>query len=153
MRSITFAAVTLLLGCSSATQPDETRVLGAIAGYNQDDPRIEIVPGTASVTVRVTTYGNGCYGEGPTEVDVRGREAVILPYDYTAPPGTPCFDILNSFSHEAIVRFDGPGAARILVRGIDGSTASARNPRGDTITVERVVCSNCSNPGNLIHPG
>lgn len=123
----------LLLACSSAaTSPDEVRVLGAIAGYNADDPRIDIVTAPGSATVRVTTYGGGCHTKGETEVLLRRREAVITPYDYTAPAGTICTLQLVWFSHETTIDFESSGPARIVVRGAD------HRQRG-TITVERAV--------------
>ena len=131
----------LVVACSTVAEPDRVRVLGAIAGYNNDDPRIEVVPGAdRSVTVRVTTYGDGCYTEGETEVLVQGASALVTPYDYTAPPGTACTRILRSFAHEAVVHFAaGTDTARVVVRGVDRRQASAANPNGDTIRVERVV--------------
>ena len=127
-----FLSVLLLACASSATGPDEVRVLGAIAGYNTDDPRIEIVAAPGSATVRVTTYGGGCHSKGETEVVLRRREAVITPYDYTAPPGTICTLQLLSFSHETTIDFDSSGPVRIVIRGADH-----RHRR--TITVERSV--------------
>ena len=134
MRSISIALSTLLLGCSSPlTEPDDGRVLGAIAGYNTDDPRIEIMTTPGSATVKVTTYGAGCHSKGETEVQLRGREAMITPYDYVVtPPGMGCTRQLLSFVHEATIKLGVSGPARILVRGVD-------DRRGETITVERTV--------------
>lgn len=135
MRSITIVLSTLLLGCSSPlTESDDGRVLGAIAGYHKDDPQIEIMTAPGSATVKVTTYGGGCHSKGETEVQLRGREAVVTPYDYlVAPPGTACTLQLISFVHEATINFGTTGPAQILVRGVD------RRRRGETITVERTV--------------
>lgn len=133
MRLTSCVLLALLTACSSsATSPDDVRVLGAIAGYNSNDPQIDIVTAPGSATVRVTTYGGGCHSKGDTEVLVRGREAVIIPYDYSAQPGTVCTLQLVSFAHEATIAFGTSGPARILIRGADD-----RNRR--TITVERSV--------------
>ncbi len=146
MRGALLAFSALLLGCAAigtetddGTRPDAVRVMGEIKGYNNDDPRIEIVPGTRSALVRVTTYGGGCHSRGDTEVRVDGMVATVTPYDYTAPPGTVCTQPLISFIHEANISFPSSGTALIRVRGIDRSTRSAQNMIGDTITVERSV--------------
>jgi hypothetical protein len=44
LRRLRFFLAIALFGCSTTTEPDRVQVLGAIAGYNFDDPRIEIVP-------------------------------------------------------------------------------------------------------------
>ena len=133
MRSAALVLFTLLLGCSSSiTEPDDGRVLGAIAGYNHDDPRIEIMTVPGSATVKVTTYGGGCHRKGETEIQVRGREEMVTPYDYAGPRGAICTLQLVSFVHEATVAFGTSGSARILVRGAD-------HRRGETITLERTV--------------
>lgn len=140
MRLITLALLAAALGCSSTTEPDQIQVLGTIMGFNQDDPRIEVTADGRVVTVRVTTYGNGCYSQGVTKTSVDGLEATITPLDRTVAPSSnvACRSILLSFTHEAELHFDASGTARILVRGLDASTASAGN-RGATVTVERTV--------------
>jgi hypothetical protein len=62
-----------------------------------------------------------------------------VPYDYTAPPGTPCTRQLVSFEHRATIEFDRSGTATIRVRGIDRRTKSAQNMSGTAIVVERQV--------------
>ena len=117
----TAIATALLAGaCSSVTEPREVRVLGEIAGYNADDPRVA-VPSTAErgvpFPVSVVTYGNGCYRAGDTEVRAVGPSAVeVAPYDFTRAGGV-CTDILNGSTHTALVRFDVAGPARVRVRG------------------------------------
>lgn len=133
MRSILLLGV-FAAACSSAAEPDRVRVMGSIAGYVEGDPHVEVVAATGVVTVRVTTYGNGCYSQGPTEVIVNGREALVTPWDYTL-TGTACIDILRVLTHVITVPFGAPGPARIMVRGLDLSRASATAPRGDTILV------------------
>lgn len=120
------------LACTGFTGVDQSRVLGTIAGFAAEDPRIEITPTGRQVTVAVTTYGGGCDSQGETEVEVSGLEATVEPYDYAALPGSPCNRMLRSFRHATTVRFGRSGAARIVVRGL-------KAPSGDTLTVERSV--------------
>lgn len=140
MRLIALTIVAFLLGCSSTTEPDRVRVLGAIAGFNEGDPQIQIVPDDQTVTVRVTTYGNGCYSKGETEAVVEGLEATVTPWDSTVAPrsGVACTEILLSFTHEAVLDFDEAGTARIAVRGMDRSSGST-GKRGEETTIERFV--------------
>jgi hypothetical protein len=150
----TAVAAIVLASCTSAmdVQPDpqhaggagtdRVRMLGAIAGYNNDDPRITIAATGRTVVVEVTTYGGGCHSRGETEVSRTGMTAEIVPYDYTAPPGTPCTMQLLSFRHTAAIEFDQAGTATIRVRGIDGSSRSAQDVGGTEIVVERKVVLN-----------
>lgn len=123
----------------STGNPDRVRVLGAIKGYNSDDPRIEVSAAGRTVRVIVTSYGGGCHSRGDTEVSVSGLTADVTPYDFTAPAGTPCTLPLLSFRHEAEIRFDRGGTALIRVHGIDASTRNAQNMEGTRIVVERQV--------------
>ena len=149
----TALAIMLLAACQSTAEPDisargeeaseavgnRVLVLGTIAGYNDGDPDVAVVVSGRTAMVRVTTYGDGCYSKGPTEVTVEGSEVLVTPYDYTEPPGTLCTRILESFSHEATVTFGGPADAVIRVLGIDMSRVSAANMDGDTLVVSRTV--------------
>ena len=89
--------------------------------------------------VTISTYGSGCHRIGETHVKVHGLEAVITPYDYTAPPGTPCTRQLVTMVHQARVAFNDSGMARIIVLGLDHRTVSAINMIGDTLRVERTL--------------
>ena len=89
--------------------------------------------------ITITTYGDGCHRIGETNVEVHGLEAVITPYDHTAPPGTPCTRQLVTMNHEARVTFDDSGTARIIILGLDHRTLSASNMAGDTVRVERTL--------------
>jgi len=127
------------LSTTLPTDPNRVRVMGAIAGFNNDDPQITIVPQNANVLVKVITYGDGCLSKGETVVTVEGSVATITPYDYTASAGV-CTQQLVSFSHTATVDFRGAkGAATIRVQGLDQSRASLDNQRGVPVTVERTI--------------
>lgn len=58
----------VLLGCTTTTAPDRVRRLAEIAGYNSNDPQVVIEPIGRSVNVSITSYGNGCYAQGETDV-------------------------------------------------------------------------------------
>jgi hypothetical protein len=131
MRSALLLLMAILPRCSSGTEPEGERSMGAITGYNSDDPRIEIVTAPGRAVVRVTTYGGGCHSKGDTDVRVDQMTAVVTPFDYVPRGEVACTQQLVSFLHEATVSFARSGSARILVRGLD--------IRGDTVTVERRV--------------
>jgi hypothetical protein len=146
---ITVLATSLLAACS-ATEPGDlaggpgdpqgrVRVVGAIKGYNQDDPRIEVSTQGRIVRLAVTTYGGGCHAQGETQVVVSGLTADVTPYDYTAPSATICTAQLVSFRHDVVISFDRGGTAVIRVHGIDAGTRTAQNPEGTKIVVERRV--------------
>jgi hypothetical protein len=121
-----------LFACTPTTQPVEMRVLGSIAGYNLDDPRIEIHGGVRSALVRVTTYGGGCHRKGEVDVHVDGLVAEVAPYDYVlVGEGVVCTDILLTFQHEVTLDFKESGEAEIIVIGL--------NLHDDTVRVQRLV--------------
>ncbi|CAA9321976.1 MAG: hypothetical protein AVDCRST_MAG40-1506 [uncultured Gemmatimonadaceae bacterium] len=132
------AALLAAAACSSSTAPredEEVRVLGVIAGYNTDDPRIT-VPATAErgvpFPVSVVTYGGGCYRPDDTEVRVVGPAVVeVAPYDFER-PGAVCTLILKASTHTASVRFDAAGPAVVRIRG-------RQRPGDGELVVEREV--------------
>jgi hypothetical protein len=65
-------------------------------------------------TVQVTTYGNGCYRKGETEVAVSGNVATVTPWDYVDLGAGACPDILLTFVHEATVAFPEAGSASVV---------------------------------------
>jgi len=151
MRFPAFATILLLAGCTMAIDPidpnestgpggsNRVTVLGAIKGYNNDDPRIALAVNGRDVTVTVSTYGGGCHSKGVTDVQRTGMQALLTPWDHTAPPGTPCTMQLVEMRHTATVSFPQAGTATIRVRGIDAGTRHVGNMAGDTIIVERTV--------------
>jgi hypothetical protein len=122
------------------TGPDRVRKLGVIATSGDNgSPRIRLEVEGRRVTVTATTYGNGCYTAGDTELAVRGLEAEITPYDYTEPAGSVCTQQLRIFEHRVTVAFESSGTARVRIRGINDRTRRAGNMVGDTLVVERLV--------------
>lgn len=145
VRQRTLAVAFLLLaGCGDPHSPwqdlvpPDGQVLGEIAGYNSDDPRIEVRQTRRIVEVDVTSYGGGCHSIGETKVLVSGSVADVMPFDRVAvPPGGACTLPLLSFRHRATVEFTRPGHATIRVWGIDRSRRAGI--AGDTLVVTRVV--------------
>jgi hypothetical protein len=136
MRLLSFVVAAAAWSCSSATVPSAAHVLGVIAGYNDDDPRIELVVQGRTVNLTVMTYGNSCFSAADTDVRVSGLNAVVTPYDQDP----ECSDrALKQIEHVVAVQFTEPGTARILVRGINASTRTSSNMAGDTVTIERSV--------------
>lgn len=136
LRVLPLALVALALGCDTATEPEEVRVVGVITGFKPDDPQI-VTPDTVNAgeefTVSVSTYGNGCVEKGSTEYEVDGLDATITPYDIEIRGGTiACTDVLKELTHTATLQFAGAGIARVTVQG-------RQRPRGDPVTVERSV--------------
>ncbi len=87
--------------------------------------------------VKFTTYGGGCVGEGDFEVEVKGLEAKIRPYDYdVSVPGFGCTLELILYTRAASLRFDNPGTAQVRVLGLK---KGMNDPQGKLITVTRTV--------------
>lgn len=135
------AAVTgsLVAACAEPAGPERVTVLGEIAGYHRDDPRITVAATGRRVEVSVTTYGDGCYAKADTRVTVSGLIADVEPHDFALRGDVACPSVLLSFTHAVAIDFATGGTARIRVRGIDASTRSAANPAGDTLVVERTI--------------
>lgn len=142
MTRIAMAAAALVaLGCSSGTEPGaqpgggapDRRVLGTIEHYG--DAAVVSVPDTVvageTFTVRVRTYGGGCVSQGHTEAKVSGTQAMITPFDIRS-DAEVCTQELRFFDHAAELRFEQPGTAEVVVRGV-------RKPGDEVITIERRV--------------
>jgi len=143
MRHARCALLLLLASCSSATGPEQVRVFGSIISSDPGDPHIELAVQGHSVTVRVTTHGNGCYSvasTATTATTATATEATVTPWDYTTGPGAHvnCADLLRPLTHEVALQFGATGTARILVRGLDTSEALGGKSAKE-VTVERVV--------------
>jgi hypothetical protein len=112
--------------CSSTTEPPgEERRPGLILGFNHGDPQI-VMPDTVQAgtgfTVQVSTYGNGCYRKGETEVVASGSVVTITPWDYVNLGAGGCPDLLLTFVHEATVAFPEAGAASVVIVGRSGGS-------------------------------
>lgn len=141
-----------LLGCG-LFEPSEYRVIGLA---KLDDPRYDWplpeIPETATAGVpfeiTVTTGGNSCYRGGETGLVVKGRSAVVTPYDYISSNGKRlgCFANLIFFEHTVPVVFEDPGTAEILFRyTTEGSWHRPEDHKGDgrkVYTVEVVEAGN-----------
>ena len=127
----------LALGCSSATAPDQVKVVGVIDGLAAGAPQVEVpttVQAGQAFTVTVTTSGlNGCWELHDTEVDVDGATAVVTPYDLEYRGNEyGCTSMTLTFQHTASVTFATPGGARVEIRGREV-------PGGPIVTVVRTV--------------
>lgn len=114
----TLALLAVLAGCSVITGPDESRRVGVIDFHDQ--PVEVAVPDTVSAgvdfEVSAVTYGGGCVSADDTEVEVDGLFAQVVPYDLHRRQEA-CPDVLRTFEHRALVRFDEPGTAEVRVVG------------------------------------
>ena len=116
-------ALAIGLGCSSMAPTGEVRVPGTLLGYYGDSAFVTVsarAPVGTPVTIRASTFGDGCYREGETDVSRNGLTAEIAPFDYRQEgAGVICTRELIEFSHEAVVTFDTPGQAVITIRGVE----------------------------------
>jgi hypothetical protein len=110
------------VACSDSSGPNEYLVVGAISGYDTDDPQFEI-PDTVTAgvpfTATVHTYGDGCNRVGPTEVETDSLGLVITPYDHAGVGTGNCPTYLQVMAHEVSLVFSTPGPATVRVRGVD----------------------------------
>lgn len=137
MTRFSFAALAFLAlaGCG-ITGPESTRRL-AVIEFTEDDPVVVEVPATATrgvaFQVAIDSYGGGCIGQGPTEVEVNGLTATVEPYQFEVVDGdAACTAELRTYRNVAQVRFDQAGTGRIVFRG-------RSRLKGETITVERTA--------------
>lgn len=115
-----FPLSALLAGCEGPSGPDRVLEPGIIVGAFEDDPQVALTTEGDSLTVEVTTYGDGCQSKGETRVtvDVDTRSATVAPFDWSATGGT-CTAILNSFDHAVTLDLEGGGEWTIVVAGRD----------------------------------
>ena len=126
---------------SGGGSPDSPgkRVPGTLVQYGEALQVIvpEAVDRGEAFEVDVTVYGGGCVGEGDLEVEVKGLQASIRPYDYdVSVPGFGCTLELIIYTRTASLRFDTPGRAQVHVLGLK---KGLNNRRGKMITVTRTV--------------
>jgi len=134
IRHLALALPLLSVGCSAILGPGSERVVATLAGFNADDPRVEMTVVGSTVHVAVSSYGNGCVSKGSTEVHISGRTADVRPYDVRR-RARACESILRTFHHEATIPFAGSGPVTVRVHGRDArlSTVPIR------VLVERVL--------------
>lgn len=139
-----------LLGCQ-LFEPSEYRVIGKA---KLDDPRYDWplpeIPETATagvpLEITVTTGGNSCYRGGETGLAVKGRSAVVTPYDYIDGGRSGCFANLIFFEHTVPVVFEEPGTAEILFRyTTEASWHRPEDHKGDGKKVYTVEVAEASN--------
>lgn len=134
------------LGCGDGRRY-ETRLAVIDTGVPED---LHVtVPDTVRagepVDVHIRTYGGGCLVRDPgrrgrTSVHAEGPRIRLEPFDVfdlgpsSLQGGWSCTDVLSYWTRTVPVRFDEPGNAVVVVRGLSWSTTPAA-----TIEVERTV--------------
>ncbi len=99
--------------CDDPYALEAVRVVGAWNGQAQIPDTM-----TAGVPSEITfwTNGDGCVTGGETEVDITGRSALVIPYDYLGYGGSSCgVWLIQFFEHKADVVFNDPGTAEITI--------------------------------------
>ena len=134
-RRLSFLAACGAVACFLTDGEREVRVPGNLI-YVGDTARIQI-PLRATVgmpiSVVVTTVGDGCYREGPTDVAVQGLTAHVAPFDYrTEGSDVICPSILREFRHEASLTFSAAGPAVVRIHG-------RRQPYDEPVVLTRSV--------------
>ena len=106
----------------------------AVIELGDEAPEVE-VPATAAAgapfTVKITSYGGGCIRAGRTEVSVSGSVATVEPYQIIEKREI-CTADLRIEVNTASIRFDTPGPAKVVFRGLNDAA-------NEVITVERTV--------------
>ena len=113
--------VAALSVCACSTSPsavgDDQRL--SVVDFYQE-PIVLQAPDTVNVgepfEVTTATYGNGCLQAGATLTDIGPGVAMIELFD-RVPDADVCTDNLVRIDRTAVIRFEEPGRARILVRG------------------------------------
>lgn len=111
-----------LVGCGDATGPRET-FLGTIETDLPDlHPRSITVPrivrSQTPFDVEVVTYFHRrCEEVGPTQVEVEGLRAVVVPFDQKSRGPEFCPDLTDFGIHRASVQFETSGTGTPIVRG------------------------------------
>lgn len=110
----------LLVACTPTAGPDTAQVIGTIEGFTSSDPIWSVSAAGRSITVTVTTYGDGCSAKGDLHLGVRQVERVIeaTPYDQRQ-VGLPCEAILKTFEHSRSITVGQSGEWTVILRGVD----------------------------------
>ena len=132
----TWLAIPLLIAVAVAAGCDGgRRYRDQMAGVQVTLPDTIAAGRAAHVTIR--TYGGGCLIRDPqrggkTFVNVKGREAVIVPWDrFSLGPRSPtvnwnCADVLTYWTRDVPVVFHERGTATVTIRGINEDTYPSR---------------------------
>lgn len=131
----TLLALAALLASASCdlTGPGSRLVPGYLEGVVGEGPEIlvpERVPVGEEVVIEITTWGlSGCWARGETRVSAEGLEASVRPFDREPADlgDRGCTGSVPAFSHQAALRFQEAGTARVAVTGRrfpDGATVS-----------------------------
>ena len=99
--------------CDDPYAPEGLRVVGAWGGPVPVPDTM-----TAGVPSEIVFRTQGrCMSGGETEVDIAGRSALVIPYDYVG--GAEALGcgilLLHRFEHRADLVFDDPGTAEITI--------------------------------------
>ena len=110
-----------IAACSPTEPAREVRVIGNLA--SPADTALISLPSRAAVgipvAIVVTTFGDGCYREGETEISRDALHVQITPFDYRwQGRDVICTSILLRFRHETLVTFDTRGEAVITIHGV-----------------------------------
>ena len=141
--STALLSTALILGACSLTGGDQDaphagswRVQpGALVFYgdtSETELSADTVRAGEPVRVSATTFGGGCTRPAGMRIEeVRGRKVVLTPMDslYTPRPNEACTMILKVLPHSAEVSFEEPGAARIVIEGIQRRSGSEEQVR------------------------
>ena len=116
------AAVASLAGaaCDLVGLGDD-QVAALLVGVVGDEPDISL-PSSVEVgeefVVTVKSYGlSGCWRKGETRSSVDGLEASVRPFDHEPSGGQACTANIPEFIHEATLRFQEAGTARVTIQG------------------------------------
>lgn len=76
----------------------------------------------------VTTLGGGCMEQGDTEVEIKGLQAEITPYDYviTPPTGVYCALYGQDYEHTATLAFSQKGLVTLTFHGRNQTSSGSR---------------------------
>lgn len=118
--------------CTSPFGSTERRL--AVIELGDGAPQVE-APATATAgtpfEVRITSYGGGCIRAARTQVRLGASTATVEPYQIIE-HGRACTADLRTDVNTATVRFDTPGTAKVVFRGLNDAA-------DEVITVERTV--------------
>lgn len=135
-----------LAGCGDEPSGPDRVALPGIIEQGDAPSRVDI-PGTYSVgepvTVTIDTYGEwNCTSFGETVVErVSPLVVEITPVDLyeLLEPDEACTSRPKDLRHVASITFDGPGEARIVVKGRRLSAGAWWTDAGEEIRVERTL--------------